>query len=184
MYFYIIRWRYHVCAYFSWGLLPEGVAAEVASTLRGLGAGGLVDPLAGSGWHARLLADCGLAVCALDNYPVRPVAWCDVRVVADARSEADWGSGRSLEELSAWALLLSWPPHSPETVGQDLLCRWPGRFLVYLGERGAGELEGVTGGRALTDAIAAEWEPVRSWPIPRWPGYEDDLTLYRRRGAP
>jgi len=190
-----LRWRYHVCSLFSWGLVPEAVVAEAAGVLRGLGAGGLVDPLAGSGWHARLWQDHILEapkdvgrmqVVALDSYPVRPVPWVGVEVVADSREVPGWGVEGAAEgggrPLRAWALFLSWPPHSPERVGLELLQRWPGEFLVYVGERGGWDEEGLTGGRALLDAIRADWEPVRSWAIPRWPGYEDDLTVYRRRG--
>lgn len=38
--------------------------------------------------------------------------------------------------MSGWALFLSWPPHTPEAVGSDLLRRWPGEFVAFLGERG------------------------------------------------
>ncbi|CAK0810483.1 unnamed protein product [Prorocentrum cordatum] len=179
-----LRWRYHVCSLFSWGLIPEAIVAEAAGVLRGLGAAGLIDPLAGSGWHARLWQDVGrMQVVALDSYPVRPVPWINVEVVADSRKVLGWGvaGAEGGPSLQAWILFLSWPPHSPERVGLELLQRWPGDFLVYVGERGSWTEEGLTGGRALLDAIQADWEPVRSWAIPRWPGYEDDLTVYLRR---
>lgn len=183
------RWRYYVCSLFSWGLLPEEVVVEVAALLRDHGAVGMVDPLAGSGWHARLWRDFGgLRVVALDAYAFRPLDWTEVKVVPDSRAvpggaippASQEGRGADSE---TWALYLSWPPHTPETVGLDLLRQWPSSLLVYLGERGdpaAGE-EGVTGGRSLLEAIERDWEPLRTWSIPCWPGYSDDLTVYRRK---
>eukprot|EP00747_Dinoflagellata_sp_TGD_P180445 gnl/TRDRNA2_/TRDRNA2_32911_c0_seq1.p1 gnl/TRDRNA2_/TRDRNA2_32911_c0~~gnl/TRDRNA2_/TRDRNA2_32911_c0_seq1.p1 ORF type:complete len:384 (+),score=49.86 gnl/TRDRNA2_/TRDRNA2_32911_c0_seq1:44-1195(+) len=188
----LMRWRYHVCSLLSWGLLTEAAVQEASAALHALGVDGLVDPLAGSGWHARLWQDAGhISVAALDSYPKRPVAWADVVVVPDSRHVADWGishaSGRSAASFpQRWALFLSWPPHSPETVGVDLLRCWPGDFLVYVGEHGSSDEvadgdAGVTGGQELLDAIAADWEPVKTWAIPCWPGYRDDMTIYHRR---
>lgn len=177
------RWRYHVCSFFSWGLLPENVVEEVSKVLLDLGAVGLVDPLAASGWHARLWQDVGhLTVVAIDSYPIRPVAWTNVRV-ADARTVPGFGVSGNGVSLHPWALFLSWPPHSPETVGLDLLRRWEGDFVIYLGEHWMeeDEDEGLTGGKALLEAIGSGWEPMQVWPIPQWPGYNDTLTLYRRK---
>ncbi|CAE8730733.1 unnamed protein product, partial [Polarella glacialis] len=143
-----------------------------------------------SGWHAHLWHTIGgLETVSMDSYSVRPVAWSEVKVVSDARTVADWGldSSGPNSDVGKWALHLSWPPHSPDTVGLDLLQRWPGSFLVFIGERGlngeAGD-EGVTGGKSLLDAIDQGWEPLRTWALPRWPGYLDDMTLYRRRLRP
>ncbi|CAE7539739.1 unnamed protein product, partial [Symbiodinium pilosum] len=55
-----------------------------------------------------------------------------------------------------WALLLSWPPHSPETVGYDLLEKFEGNYFLYLGEQEdlrVGDM-GLTGGRELLSKIA------------------------------
>jgi len=171
----LMRWRYHVCSLFSWGLLTQDAAAEATALLQSLGATTLVDPLAGSGWQARLWRDAGMQVLAFDSFTRRPVAWMDVRAVQDSRSLFD--AGLNLEPHAS-ALLLSWPPHSPETVGQDLLERWPGKFLVYLGER---EVDEDDRRLALLDIIARDWESLCSIEIPRWPGFQDDLTLYRRK---
>lgn len=176
------RWRYYVCSFFSWGILPEAQVVEVGKRLKALGVEGIVDPLAGSGWHARLWRSCaGLHVVAADSYPVRFVAWSKV-LLADARELKDGGMPPG-SAASAWALFLSWPPHSPETVGQDLLAQWPGEFVVFLGERSdalEGE-EGVTGGRAFLTFLEAKFERVCTVDIPHWPGYMDDLSIYRRR---
>lgn len=184
----ILRWRYYVCGLFSWGLLPEDEVAEAAQLLRAHGCLGVIDPAAGSGWHARLWLEAGgLAAVAMDTSPANFVPWAEVAVVSDARLERKWGlSGGEAAAVERWALHLSWPPHFPETVGVDLLKRWPGLFVVYLGEHEApcpadGEDEETTGGRLLLDELSARWEPLQAWTIPRWPGCGDTLTVYRRK---
>eukprot|EP00931_Biecheleriopsis_adriatica_P068009 TRINITY_DN42067_c0_g1_i1.p1 TRINITY_DN42067_c0_g1~~TRINITY_DN42067_c0_g1_i1.p1 ORF type:complete len:345 (+),score=67.88 TRINITY_DN42067_c0_g1_i1:176-1210(+) len=181
----LLRWRYYVCSLFCWGLLTEESVLEVSSTLRSLGGVGVVDPLAGSGWQAHLWREVGgLDAVAMDAYEVRPVAWFEVAVIEDARNTTDWGLASESSDVARWALNLSWPPHSPETVGLDLLMRWPGDFLIFLGEKGdpgdAAEM-GVTGGKSLLDAIDDGWDLVRTWSIPCWPGFFDTLNLYRRK---
>ncbi|CAE7539755.1 unnamed protein product, partial [Symbiodinium pilosum] len=65
----LLRWRYYVCSLFSWGLMTEETAVEAANVLRTLGVVGLIDPLAGSGWHAFLWREVGgLRVLAMDSY--------------------------------------------------------------------------------------------------------------------
>eukprot|EP00927_Polykrikos_kofoidii_P071939 TRINITY_DN68117_c0_g1_i1.p1 TRINITY_DN68117_c0_g1~~TRINITY_DN68117_c0_g1_i1.p1 ORF type:complete len:399 (+),score=59.83 TRINITY_DN68117_c0_g1_i1:42-1238(+) len=183
----LLRWRYHVNSFYSWGLLPEVVVKEAGDLLQNMGVLGVLDPLAGSGWHARLWRDVGgLEACALDYYSVRPVDWASVKVVADSREELTSSIDISGPGgIDRWALYLSWPPHSPETVGVEILRRWPGQWLIYLGERmverdGCND-EGVTGGVEFLAELESKWEPVRSWTIPRWPGYGDDMTIYRRQ---
>ncbi|CAJ1359728.1 unnamed protein product, partial [Effrenium voratum] len=176
----LLRWRYYVCSLFSWGLLTEDAVQEAGALLRSAGVQGLVDPLAGSGWHARLWHEVTrLDTVALDSYSVRPVAWHQVLVVTDSRT-AEWGLPAGTD-LSSWALLLSWPPHSPETVGLDLLRAWGGNFLVYVGEQADDDDMGLTGGRALLEALERDWEPVQCWSIPCWPGFADLMTVYSRR---
>ncbi|CAE7265680.1 unnamed protein product [Symbiodinium sp. CCMP2592] len=147
------RWRYYVCSLFSWGLLTEQAVAEAADVLKVLDVVGILDPLAGSGWHALLWQEVGgLSVLAMDSYAVRPVAWAPVAVVEDSRTAI-----RRLQppDISRWALFLSWPPHSPDTVGSDLLEKFEGTYFLYLGEEedpNAGDA-GLTGGHQLLSRI-------------------------------
>ncbi|CAK9098442.1 unnamed protein product [Durusdinium trenchii] len=175
----LLRFRYYICSLFSWGLLTEEVAQEAAKVLKELGVKGVVDPLAGSGWQAMLWEVAGgLHVIALDSYEAKSVAWSGVKLVTDSR--------RALAEpidgdLTSWALLLSWPPHSPESVGLDLLRVWHGEFLIYLGERALDDDDGPWPGQSLLDAIQDDWDLLQRYRIPSWPGCKDDLTIYRRR---
>eukprot|EP00439_Symbiodinium_sp_Y106_P014969 s294_g2.t1 len=175
------RWRYYVCSLFSWGLLTEQAVAEAADVLKVLDVVGIIDPLAGSGWHALLWREVGgLSVLAMDSYAVRPVAWAPVAVLEDSRTAM-----RHLQppDISRWALFLSWPPHSPDTVGSDLLEKFEGTYFLYLGEEedpNAGDA-GLTGGHQLLSRIEKDWDLVREWCIPKWPGFADKLALYRRK---
>eukprot|EP00435_Cladocopium_sp_Y103_P063427 s10_g25.t1 len=172
----LVRFRYYICGLFSWGVLTEKTVAEVSHELNRLGAEGLLDPLAGTGWHAHLFQEVGgLPVIALDAADVKvagAVTWSDVKLVPDSRTS--WAKETS--DVSRWALLLSWPPHSPETVGEDLLRAWPGHFFVYVGEGAIDEDMGLTGGRSLLECIDCHWEAVKTWPILRWPGFRDNLV--------
>ncbi|CAE7898549.1 unnamed protein product, partial [Symbiodinium necroappetens] len=144
---------YYVCSLFSWGLLTEQAVAEAADVLKDLDVVGIIDPLAGSGWHALLWREVGgLSVLAMDSYAVRP-AWFSVAVVEDSRTAM-----RHLQppEISRWALFLSWPPHSPDTVGSDLLEKFEGTYFLYLGEQADPRAvdAGLTGGHQLLSRIA------------------------------
>eukprot|EP00439_Symbiodinium_sp_Y106_P023247 s294_g2.t2 len=173
------RWRYYVCSLFSWGLLTEQAVAEAADVLKVLDVVGIIDPLAGSGWHALLWREVGgLSVLAMDSYAVRPVAWAPVAVLEDSRTAM-----RHLQppDISRWALFLSWPPHSPDTVGSDLLEKFEGTYFLYLGEEedpNAGDA-GLTGGHQLLSRIEKEgsWMIAVTILAQLTPGLALDLTI-------
>ena len=65
--------------------------------------------------------------------------------------------------------------------------------LLYVGEwdRAAGVLaqlsartvHGHTGGARFQEAVLRAWELVEAVPLPRWPGFADQLYVFQRRGA-
>lgn len=109
----------------------------------------------------------------------------------------------------ARALLLCWPPKeeyagagglTPEQacMAVDALQQFQGATVFYIGcdegtSGGAGDGAGGgagDGGRTDTAgprfhaALAAEWDLVQSVELPSWPQVDDNLTVWRRRGAP
>eukprot|EP00434_Breviolum_minutum_P039811 symbB.v1.2.035362.t2/scaffold4742.1/size35533/2 len=165
----LLRFRYYLCGLFSWGVLTEKVIREVSEELNRRGAEGLCDPLAGTGWHARLFEEVGhFPVLAMDSNAgvLGAVRWHSaVKVVADSRTTA-W---HNVSNVSRWVLLLSWPPHSPEPIGHDLLQEWPGHWVIYLGEKEIEEEMGIDKGLRLMEELRSNhWEPLKTWPVVRW----------------
>jgi len=187
---------------FAFPLLGGSEAAALAAQLRSLGALRVVDPMAGTGLHARLLHTAGLEVRASDVRPSEGIAggagWWPVDVrrteealvaspagasahaVADGDAGADCADGvasggDSSAAAAATALLLSWPPSS-SPAALLALRRFGGGLVVLIGDRGR-----WTGCQGLHEELAQHWEEVWRLDILRWPRMEDDVRVFRRR---
>lgn len=135
--------------------------------------GRVVDPLAGTGYWAELLARAGVDVVASDLEPGTN-AWHrgypthrDV-VRGDAREVVAGCSDRTL--------LLSWPPYG-SPVGVETVRTFPGGVVVYVGE-GCG---GCCGDDALFEEFGAGWAEVACHVPVRWDGLRDVVTVFERR---
>lgn len=145
---------------------PEAIAAIV----KFVGERRLLEAGAGSGLWARLLADAGVDVTAVDNH-----AWSKSDVPhgkfyavaqADAVEEAAGDYG---------ALMLCWPDYAT-SMAADCLKRFRGDRVVYIGE-GSG---GCTGDDCFHEQLR-KWHEEEEVVIPQWPGLYDYLVLYRRK---
>ncbi|CAJ1426037.1 unnamed protein product [Effrenium voratum] len=111
---------------YAFALFCSKDARFVREALGDLGIQEVVDPMAGSGLHAQLLAREGLQVTASDSCTQGRLCWFPV---AEMR----------LEELPVLghpkaALFLCWPPHSD--AADTALQKFGGHVLVLVGDRG------------------------------------------------
>lgn len=170
-----LRW----CSRWSWTITDPLTVKAVASFCGPR----VVDPLAGSGWWAHLLAGAGVDVVAADATPPVPGMdvdgnlWhpCGTRhhpiVAADARiTAAAHGAERTL--------LLSWPPRGGDNIGGAVLDAYTGPRVVYLGEL---DPAGVSGDPDLFAALARDWVQVDGWLPVQWAGLRDVVVVYDRR---
>ncbi len=135
----------------------------------------VIDPLAGSGWWAKLLTERGLDVLASDLEPgaskwhshgvVTPVLTLDAR-------EAVAAHGRDR------TLLLSWPPYVDD-LGANVVAAYGGNRIIYIGE-GEG---GCCGDDAMFAAFDTCWVEVAGIRPVQWFGMHDYVTVYERKGA-
>lgn len=139
----------------------------------------VIDPLAGTGYWAWLLAQHGLDVAASDINPPDgdgntwhregnvfvPVVKADA---VDAVTVH--GDGRTL--------LLSWPPYDAD-IGHDVLKAYTGERVVYIGE-GSG---GCCGDEAMWSALESEWVEVVDHKPVQWFGLHDWVTVYERKAV-
>ncbi len=164
---------------------------------------GVVELGAGTGYWARLLSDAGVDVLAFDVAPANTPEsrWFD--------STEPWYPVSVGDEASVAAhpdrtLLLVWPTRDETWPADalDLFHEAGGSTVVYVGEPAGGRTGddrfharlgnhdhchacayGVVTVPCICD-IEPQWERQRSVDLPRWPGHDDDLYVYVRRGAP
>ena len=149
---------------------PETVAFVAKHT-----EGGLVDPIAGTGYWAYLLAQVGVDVVCYDLNPGRALltnGWHDEDLYAEV-SAKDCGEAVVLH--SDRTLFLSWPPHGQD-VGARILMAYKGKRVIYVGEaRGGG-----TGDDEMHRILDTDWTEVGSREPVQWWGVHDRVTVYRR----
>jgi len=134
--------------------------------------GGLIDPMAGTGYWAYLLEQVGVDILCYDLQPGEN-AWHDgtrwVSIVAMDGEE-------SVREHPDRTLLLAWPPYS-EDVGTRILSAYKGNRVIFIGE-GEG---GCTGDCGLHDLLEDEWQAVVQHTPVQWWGMHDHITVFERR---
>lgn len=139
----------------------------------------VVDPLAGSGWWAALLAHRGIAVTASDLHP------------PDNSGETAWHQGvdphHPVERLDAIealrgdgpdprTLLLAWPTYNVP-LGADVLDAYRGERVIYMGE-GDG---GCCGDDRMFQVIHSRWDIVAEHRPVQWSGIHDRVWVMDRR---
>jgi hypothetical protein len=153
---------------YSWTVTDPATVAFVASHAHG----GLVDPMAGTGYWAHLLDQCGVDVV---NYDVDPGGnqWhtgvpLHVEVTAMPGVE-------SVAKHPDRTLFLSWPPYD-SPAGVDTLRAYAGSRLILIAE-GEG---GCVGNDALFTELDAAWAEVADHTPVQWDGMHDRVTVHAR----
>lgn len=135
---------------------------------------GLVDPMAGTGYWAYVLAQLDVETVCYDLH---------------APDENHWHSGMEpwvdIEQLDATlsvvkhpdrTLMLAWPPYSDD-IGARTVNAYRGDRIIYIGE-GHG---GCTGNDLLHDVLEEEWNELAEHRPIQWWGLHDRITVYERR---
>ncbi|OBI15805.1 hypothetical protein A5712_27525 [Mycobacterium sp. E2327] len=138
--------------------------------------GGLVDPIAGTGYWAYLLAQVGVGVVCYDLNPGADLAtngWHDevLHVGVGAKDCAEAAAAHPDRTL-----FLSWPPHGQD-VGARILLAYRGNRVIYVGD-GQG---GATGDDHMHRILETDWTEVDSRQPVQWWGQHDRVTVYERR---
>lgn len=156
---------------------PEGSQSSgPPDNPKALGIVRVLDPMAGTGLHARFFQAAGFKVTAEDAQPAAQlrngIAWFDVK--ARSIQDADWRRV-SAESPSTIALFLSWAPRG-SSAGVDALDAFDGDVVVVVGDRGR-----WTGCERFHAKLAQSWTEVLRRDILRWPRMEDDLRVFVRK---
>jgi len=137
--------------------------------------GGLVDPIAGTGYWAYLLAQLGVDVACYDLNPGAALhvnLWHGEDLYAGVRPK-DCAEATALHPERT--LLLSWPPHGQD-VGARILLAYKGNRVIYIGE-GLGR---ATGDDQMHGLLETNWTEVDSREPVQWWGQHDRVTVYER----
>jgi hypothetical protein len=124
----------------------------------------LVELGAGSGYWSWLLRQAGAKVVSLDQEPMQPPKWCDV----------SYGTPNDVCAYQDHALLICWPPLDSSMAFDALSC-FQGSVLIYVGE-----WRGRTANHQFHKVIQEEWNQQQSIVIPCWPGYSDQVLIFKR----
>ena len=138
--------------------------------------GGLVDPLAGTGYWAYLLTQAGVDVVCYDLNPAVALltnGWHDEDLYAEVHQK-DCAEAAALHPDRT--LLLSWPPHGQD-VGARTLTSYGGNRVIVIGDgRGCGDSE-------MHGLLDAAWIKVDDRRPVQWWGIDDRVTVYERDGG-
>lgn len=155
---------------YCWTIPDPDTVAFVAGHVRH----GLVDPIAGTGYWAYLLAQLGVDVVSYDLNPgtvLHNNGWHGEDLYATVNAK-DGTEAVALHPDRT--LFLAWPPYETE-VGARILVAYTGNRLIYIGEG-----QGATGNAELRQTLENEWTEVDSHqPVQFW-GVKDRVTVYER----
>lgn len=159
---------------YTWSVPDPDTVAFVAQHVRA----GLVDPIAGTGYWAYLLAQLGVDVVCYDLHPGAALAtngWHDGDLHADVRA---MDCAEAVASHPDRTLFLSWPPHGQD-VGARILRAYKGTRVIYLGDaRG-----GATGDDDMHRILDMHWTQVATHQPVQWWGQHDRVVVYERRNA-
>jgi hypothetical protein len=138
--------------------------------------GGLVDPIAGTGYWAHLLGQVGVDVVCYDLNPGTALltnGWHGDDLYAEICAK-DCAEAAALHPDRT--LFLSWPPYEQD-VGTRILMAYKGNRVIYIGEG-----QGGTGNAELRLTLDTDWTEVESRQPVQWWGIHDRVTVYQRHG--
>ncbi len=160
----VLVWKY------SWTIPDPDTVAFVAEHARG----GLVDPMAGTGYWAYLLAQVGVDVVCYDLNPGAGLVtngWHG----EDLHAEVCAKDGVEAVALHPdRTLFLSWPPFAQD-LGTRILRAYQGKRVISIAED-----EGQTGDDELRATLATDWTEVDSHQPVQWWGVHDRVSVYER----
>jgi hypothetical protein len=157
---------------YCWTIPDPETVAFVAKHARG----GLVDPIAGTGYWAYLLAQVGVDVVCYDLNPgtaLHTNGWHGEDLYAEICAK-DGAEAAAL--YPDRTLFLSWPPYEQD-VGTRILMAYKGNRVIYIGEG-----QGGTGNDELRLTLDTAWAEVESREPVQWWGIHDRVTVYERDG--
>lgn len=160
---------------YSWTITDPATVAFVASHSRGR----VVDPMAGTGYWAWLLAQHGVHVAAYDLTPPQPDSEAN-RYHRNATVHATVTQADALDAVarhSDRSLLLSWPPYGFDA--SPILDAYAGDRVIYIGE-GEG---GCCGDDAMFETLAKRWTNVAEHVPVQWLGLHDLVMVFERAGG-
>jgi len=168
----VVKLRDKLVTRYSWAIPTEEALREIAELSP------IVEMGAGTGYWSCLLKRMGADVVAYDRAPPGSlkslVSACNPwHVGSKQHIKVLHGTPETLKAHLDRTLLLCWPPRGP--MARQCLKHWKGKHLVYIGEFG-----GFTADLKLQDVIRQKFELVSMVSIPRWPGMNDMLTVWRR----
>lgn len=153
---------------YSHGTLRCVQAERLVECLADLGIHAALDPLAHTGFHAKVLCAHGLCVEAAD---LAPSMACWGEVTKRTVSETQWG-----QYGEGWALFLSWLPHWSE-IGDEALKDFRGDAVVVLGDNGD-----WTATEHFRRRLSCQWSLHTSWSTEApWPRVDERISIFVRR---
>jgi hypothetical protein len=156
---------------YCWTIPDPDTVTFVANHIQG----GLVDPIAGTGYWAYLLAQLGVDVVCYDLNPGAALhvnLWHGEDLYAGVRPK-DCAEAAALHPDRT--LFLSWPPYAQD-VGARILMAYQGSRVIYIGD-GRG---GATGDDQMHGLLDTNWTEVDSREPVQWWGVHDRVTVYER----
>jgi SAM-dependent methyltransferase len=172
--------RDRLTAMYAWAVPTENVVRGLATLSP------ICDLGCGTGYWAKLLADVGADVIAIDSCPPlggknhwhRQHAHLVENVVLQHFVDVQLGDAETFDVPADLTLMLCWPPYRG-AMASRALARYRGDRVIYVGEG----YQGCTGDDTFHEMLAEAWHPIVRYAIPQWDGLHDDVSVYVRKPA-
>lgn len=159
--------RWHFVHKYTWAIPSEKALAKITEYAP------IVEIGAGAGFWAMMLKNRGVNIVAFDRMP--PNLGTNTYTEKNLWFPVQPGDVDVLERYPDRTLLISWPPMT--SFAWSALEAYRGRHVIYIGEGWSG----CTASDEFHEMLKRDFEHVESVNIPTWPGYHDDLSVWRRK---
>lgn len=161
--------RHDLVEHYSWTITDPATVAFVVDHASPR----VVDPMAGSGWWAKLLTEAGLDVAAYDLTPGQGNTWhkSGVQHTTVLRGDAT----ETVVAHGDRTLLLSWPPYGFDA--RPVLAAYPGDRLIYIGE----DWGGCCADDSFFEVLTKSWARTAEHVPVQWYGIHDVVHVYTRQ---
>jgi hypothetical protein len=166
--------RHEMVGRYAWTITDPATVEFVARHI----IGGVVDPMAGSGWWLSILGQLGVDGIGYDINPPAAASNSYHKAGVEHVEILQCDAAVAVAQHPDRTLLLSWPPYDDD-IGARVLRAYAGKRVIYIGESDGGHC----GDDEMHELLRKRWTEVASHRPVQHYGLHDWVTVYDRAGG-